>query len=190
MQIPSMLYGTPGRAMSRARKKLRDIVKRNAEFENEDFGPFIDTSEVDGLLIVEPEPIQLPGEHFHCYALSVALVEIGSASEMLARLDAWMRWSLLEPWRYLGVVEQHTTTALVRNQSLLMPYVDAAVHFWPILKAEGERYGSALVQPKDVWAVMHNLWYSLANLGIPANQLQSEPVGGPADFLVQLKAQS
>lgn len=185
MKIPSMLYGRAAVVKSRAKKKLKGIAEKGA-FEELDCGPCLDTAEVTGLLLVAPERFQLPDEHFHCYALTLAIFDLVPGSRMLATMDAWMTWSLLEPWRLLGAAEQHTMNALHENRSLLKPYVEAAVRFWPALKAEGKQYGPFMEEPKDVWAVMGNLKYALANLGIDQKELREEPPGGPAEFLARI----
>jgi hypothetical protein len=184
MKIPGMLYGQTGIVKSRAKRTLKEIGTR--DFQHLDCGPLLDTREVSGLLLVEPERIQSPGEHFHCYALTVAMFDLVPASEMLATMDGWMKWSFAEAWRFLGVADQHTTTALYKNPALLVPYVDAAIRFWSELKAEGNRYGPFVNEPKDAWSAMKNLKYSLANLGIAADDLEAEPRGGPAAFLARI----
>jgi hypothetical protein len=180
-----MLYGRAEVVKSRAKKKLKEIVEGRA-FEDLDCEPFLDTGEVTGLLLVEPEHIQLQGEYFHCYALTLAIFDLVPASQMLATMDVWMKWSLSEAWRFLGAVDQHTTNALHENHALLIPYVETAVRFWPELKSEGKRYGPFVNEPKEVWGIMNNLKYSLANLGIAVSELQAEPPCGPAEFLAQI----
>jgi hypothetical protein len=185
MKIPSMLHGRAAAVNSRARKKAKEIVQKNTF--DVDFGPLLDTAEVPGLLLLGPENhYPLPGEQYHCYALTLALTDLGSPSEMLSRVDAWVRWSLSEPWRLLGVADQDSVSALDRDHSLLQPYVEAAVRFWPVLKAEGNSYGPFVNEPGGVWKHMRNLRFALANLGIPADRLQTEPPDGPAAFLEQI----
>ncbi len=187
MKIPSMLYGRPGAVKSRAKKKVREVVAAR-EFERLDCGPFVDTNDVEGLLLVRSERFQAPGEHFHCYALTSAIFDLVSASEMFATMDAWMKWSLLDAWRFLGVLDDLTTNALNQNRSLLFPYVEAAVRFWPEFKMEGRRYGPTLDQPMGAWDVMRNLKYALANLGLTADELRAEPPDGPAVLVARLNA--
>jgi hypothetical protein len=186
MKLPSMLYGRAGATKSRAKKKLKEIVEKRA-FDQLDCGPMLDTCEVSGLLLAEPEHIQLPGDHFHCYALTLGVFDLVPASEMFATMAAWLKWSLLEPWRFLGVVDQHSRNALRENHELLVPYVEAAVQYWPELKSEGKRYGPFVNEPQDIWGVVDNLKYALANLGIPVDDLQAEPPGGPGVFLTRIK---
>jgi hypothetical protein len=186
MKLPSMLYGRAGAVKSRAKKKLKEIVEKRT-FDDLDCGPLLDTSEVSGLLLVEPERIQSPGEHFHCYALTLAVFDLVPASEMFSTMAAWIKWSLLEPWRFLGVVEQHSVTALAEKRELLFPYVEAAARFWPELRREGKRYGPFVNEPQEVWGVMDNLKYALANLGIANDDLQVEPPGGPTEFLTRIQ---
>jgi hypothetical protein len=185
MKIPGMLHGRAGAVKSRAKKKLREVVATR-EFDRLDYGPLVDTKDVEGLLLVEGERFQMPGEHFHCYALTESIFDLVPASEMLVTMDAWMRWSLAEAWRFLGAVGQLTTGALHEDRSLLIPYVEAGVRFWPELSSEGKRYGPTLDQLKDAWEVAVNLKYALANLGIPSSELRTEPPGGPAVFLTRL----
>ena len=169
---------------------LKGVVEKGA-FDNLEYGPFLDTEEVTGLLLVSPESFQLPGQHFHCYALTLGPFR-SRAGATRARVtsichDERMRQVVaLEPWRFLGIVEQNTTSVLNRDRSLLKPYVEAAVRYWPVLKAEGRRYGPFINEPEAVWQLMDNLKYSLANLGIAGSELQAEPLGGPAEFLARI----
>jgi hypothetical protein len=185
MKIPSMLYGRPSVVKSRAKKKILEVV-HSCDFEHLDCGPMLETHDTTGLLLVQPEPIQNPGEHFHCYALTVAIVDFVDGPQMLATMDAWLKWSLADAWRFLGVMHQHSTNALDKNRALLVPYVEAAVRFWPQLKSEGERFGPSANRADGAWLAMRNLKFCLANLGIPAPELRAEPPGGPADFLERI----
>jgi hypothetical protein len=186
MKIPSMLYGRAAAVKSKAKKTLEAVIATR-EFDRLDCGPFIETKDTEGLLLVQPERFQLPGKHFHCYALTWAIYELIPASEVFATMDAWMRWSLSDAWRLLGALDDRTANALNRERSLLVPYVEAVVRFWPELKAEGKRYGPSLGEPEDVWQVMHNLKFALANLGVPAEQLRTEPPEGPVAFCAELE---
>lgn len=185
MKMPSMLYGRASVVKSRARKKLAAVV-RTCDFEHLDCGPMLETRDTGGLLLVEPEDRQSPGEHFHCYALTIAIMDMLEGPQMFAAMDAWMKWSLEEAWRFLGVMEQDSTNTLAKNSALLVPYVEAAVRFWPLLKSEGERFGPGVNRAEGAWYAMRNLKYCLANLGIPAHELRAEPPGGPADFLQRI----
>jgi len=185
MKIPSMLYGRASAVKSRAKKKMAEVV-HTCDFEHLDCGPMLETRDATGLLLLQPERMQTPGEHFHCYALTVALVELVDGSRMLATMDAWMKWSLAEAWRFLGVTDQHSTGGLDDNRALLIPYVEAATRFWPQLVAEGNRFGPRVNGPVGAWNMMDNLCFALANLGIPVPELWTEPPGGPADFLARI----
>jgi hypothetical protein len=185
MMIPSMLYGRASAVRSRAKKKLAEVLE-TCDFEHLDCGPMLETHDVTGLLLLQPERIQTPGEHFHCYALTVAIVDLVDGSRMLATMDAWMKWSLAEAWRFLGVTDQYSTGPLDDNRSLLTPYVEAAVRFWPQLNSEGDRFGPMVNGPTGAWNMMDNLCFALANLGIPLTELRADPPGGPADFLERI----
>ena len=185
MKIPSMLYGRASAVKSRAKKKMAEVVHA-CDFERLDWGPMLETRDATGLLLTRSERIQLPGEHFHCEALTEAVLELAEWPRKLSTMEAWVRWSLADSWRFLGVVEHLVTPTLEKNRTLLVPYVDAAVRFWPQLKSEGERFGPFVNCPVGAWEIMRNLKFCLANLGIPGPELRAEPPGGPADFLERI----
>ena len=185
MKIPSMLYGRASAVKSRAKKKMAEVV-HSCDFERLDCGPMLETQDSTGLLWLRSERMQQAGEHFHCYALTSAIGELVDGPRMFATMDAWMRWSLAEPWRFLGVTDELSVGALSRSRALLVSYVEVAVRFWPHLKSEGNRFGPFVNGPLGAWELMWNLKFCLANLGIPGPELTAEPPGGPADFLERI----
>jgi len=151
-----------------------------------DPGALIDTSTVPGLLLVDEGQIayQPNQEDFHCYALSLAIFEAVPVTDVHRVTDAWVKNSLAEPWRFLGVQATEMTGTMGRNRSLLRPYAEAGAHMWPAFVAEGNRFGPFVNQAHDAWYIMRGLHYALANLGIPNADLNRPlPPGGLAELL-------
>ena len=78
MKIPKVLYGSLSLVQSRC-SKLAKQVMASGDFETFDPGPFVDTSEVAGILYLR-ECRGIPGgeKDFHCEALTMALMSLAS----------------------------------------------------------------------------------------------------------------
>ena len=185
MKIPSMFFGSSATVASRARKIAKRLLETR-DFDSFDPGLFVDTAEQPGILLLRRDRLWPKVEAFHCYALSHQLAELAGHSDLPEVMEAWMLWSFREDWRFLGALGEDTSGVLWRNSALLRPFVDTAVEYWPVLTAEGRRYGPFINEPVHVWTESVNLWYALGNLGIAGGELSAVPPGGPADFLSRI----
>ncbi len=100
----------------------------------------------------------------------------------------FVSWSLKEPWRFLGILGQLSTTALERNPLLWNPFLRAAVQFWPIFSAAGPRYSMGSSHGKDLWQLPTNLRFVLAGCGVSTRSLPNLPAGGLAELVMPLLA--
>lgn len=55
MKIPSLFHGTAAQVTARVRKLAKELVQ-SRDFGGYDPGPFLDTREVDGLILVIDDP--------------------------------------------------------------------------------------------------------------------------------------
>ena len=182
MQIPKILYGRAGEVTSRARKATKDLGS-TLDFDSFDPGEFVDTSKLPGVLLLSSGRHQVPGDHFHCYALSLAIEEQCDVSELLEVMTKWMHWSFGEIWRFIAILGNDTRFVLSRNPALLRPYLSAASKYWDVLNAEGRRYGPFINEPGTVSEHWWNLMFTVANLGMPNNEVGPALEAGPAEFL-------
>jgi hypothetical protein len=186
MKVPKMFYGRAGAAKSRARKATKGL-SATLDFDSFDPGDFVDTATLPGALMLSSERHQEPGEHFHCYVLSVAVEERCDVDELLEVMTKWMRWSFEELWRFTGVLGTDTTFVLSRNPELRRPYVKAAAKYWEELNAEGRRYGPFIDEPGSVCEQWWNLSFTIANLGVPNDEVLPAMEAGPTEFLRRIE---
>jgi hypothetical protein len=183
MKIPSILHGRPRAVLSRCRKLAKQIVSAGT-FDAFDPGPYMDTSTAPGILFTEADSLWGNGENFQCWALTFAVEELAPEGEGYFPFQgSWLRSSLNEPWRYLGAMEGTLTPVLGKDRSLLRPFAEAGVRYWPILSGEGSRFGPYGDAPEGAWSVLRVLKYALANLGAPPEMLYAAPKGGPGAVL-------
>ncbi|HKO53849.1 MAG TPA: hypothetical protein VJV79_39350 [Polyangiaceae bacterium] len=186
MKIPALLYGRAAAVRTRARKFAKKLLM-SRDFESFDPGEFLETTTSGGILLMSPEHIVSSQDNFHCYALSLAIFELANIEEVAPVMRQWMLASWSEGWRFAGVVGEITAgQPLDLDRTLLRPFAEAAVRHWPALSAEGDRFGPYINAPESLRKHSCNLWFALANLGIPSSDLRVMPSGGPADYLKRI----
>jgi hypothetical protein len=192
MQVPQFLFGTYAEVMARSKKRA---VAASKGIFHDDPGSMLDTRSQRGLLLLDgPIPGYSKENHFHCFAVTKAIGSLRiDQAQFISTRDAWLKWSLTEPWRFLGVLGQDSKADLRRNRGLWQPYLQAAVDFWPLLSSEGERYCLSAPTPKDLWNLPTNIRGVLVSLGLPKEKTtgwrpQPLPPGGLAELAKDLLA--
>lgn len=152
MRIPAFLHGKYADVKRACRKRARAIW-RGAPLDSVEEGPWLDSHATEGLLVIDgPFPLVGGAAHFHLFAMQNALGDLcPSFPERLEMEARWLSWSLEEPWRFLGILNQGSTIAFERNPLLWNPFLRAAVQFWPVFAAEGPRYSNGLNHGEELW---------------------------------------
>jgi hypothetical protein len=182
MNIPTFLYGPYSEVKKRCAQKATEL-RNGAPFERLT-SDFLDTSNVSGTLVLEG-PVQRfsSGANFCCFALTVAIsdeiIQGHMSQEFWEKLhDAGLRY----PWVFLGLLGQHSAAFLHRSPSWHLPFLRAAVEFWPVLAAEGARYSFGR-EPTDLWSLPTNIRFVLARLGLPIDRLKDPLPQGELSIL-------
>jgi hypothetical protein len=181
MQIPSEFYGRSADVKSNA-KKIAKVMARTRNFDS--FAPtsFIEVEAVDGLIFVDREHYPTGENHFHCYALAVALAAAVPLAERSQFLTDWLLSCLADEWRFVFTIGRDATLSLLyRDESVQRKYVDAGIRFWPALNALGKRFAPIDDYPVGIWNKWSSMWYALQQLGVPAS-IRELPPGGPAEL--------
>jgi hypothetical protein len=183
MKIPEFLYGRQRAVMSYCKTIAKKVIAEGPDVL--DPGPMIDTSTSGGLILLDKDASVAGQDNFHCFALSLAIAQEVSHETWLRVTGDWLRWSFEEPWRFLCAYTRDAAYFLHRHESLVKPYVETALEFWPILFAEGRRYGPCWNdEPCDAWEVNSGLKFALARLGVSTQDLLGRlPASGPAGLL-------
>ena len=183
MNIPSFLYGPYSKVKSVCRRKAKEL-KRGASFADLPAGQWLDTASMPGAIVVDgpSRSFSHQTEQFCCFALAVAIRrewDVTSLDELLdSILVPYHEAAMLEPWLFLGVLGQNTRVLLDQRPEWLVPFARAAVKFWPLLAAEGERYTQS-VEQEDLWRLNTNIKFALARLGVTTEKLLAPlPPGG------------
>jgi hypothetical protein len=184
MKIPSMFYGRASQVMSRARKAARNLVRTRA-FDAFDPGSFVDTTEVDGLILVDFELAPSDRNHFHCYTFAEALADAATASERRQLMKDWLLWSLPEEWRFACALAGRANVALLsREPALARTYVEAAIHHWPAFSSLGPRFGPTIDgNGQELLNGWFTLYYALGVLGLSNSDMMVSPRRTPAELL-------
>jgi hypothetical protein len=180
MMMPAFLYGPWSDVKTKSRAKLRDL-KRGVPVEELPAGEWIDTTAASGMLVLEgPWRGLPPGAHFHCFALTKALLEDptrdrSSNAPWLPLYEAGLKW----PWALLGLLGQQNAVFFDPDPARWKPFLRAAVEFWPVLSSEGERYTKGSATPQGLWALHTNIKFVLARIGAGIDELKGPlPAGG------------
>ena len=182
MKIPSLFYGKAGQATSRVRKLAKSLLQTR-EFGSYDPGPFLDTKEVSGLVLIHEEFEPSSEQHFHCYALSEYIVELSPQNLIRANLREWLDASLESEWRFLCTLGGALMHALRDgNEGLARRYVEAAVNHWPAMALEIERFGP-LLEGQTLLQHWHTLGAALGVLGVSARERIAVPALTPQALL-------
>jgi hypothetical protein len=150
-------------------------------------GSMIDTTEVPGLLVLNgPSPLIGGASHFQCYLplleVEKALIEERLSPDVGKKI---FEESLQTAWGTLGLLSP-ANVMWVASPERYKPLLNAAIQFWDMLYAEGDRYSVGLETGQDLWSIHTNLKYVLANMGIsPAILKAPLPMGG-LEALIQL----
>lgn len=185
MQLPAIQYGN----WKTVKKRMARVVtqlKRGADL--------VEVMTADGVLDTEKHPGMLvmhgirqgPDSNFHCFmpwrTLWDAVVDEAQPSVPSPIEDAVFAASLAVPWGVLGLLSSDNQPWLI-PASRHRPLLAAALEVWPELDAVGPRYYWA-VQGERLWSLPNNLHFVLANLGVPAAQLDAPlPPEGPRALL-------
>jgi hypothetical protein len=183
MMIPTFLHGPYSRVKGECRRKAKEL-KRGANFADLPAEQWLDTASASGAIVLEGPARGFPHQedHFCCFGLAVAISaewrDLGWADERDTILLSYHEAALHEPWLFLGLLGQHSTSFLDQRPEWLEPFVRAAVKFWPMFVVEGARYTMGL-PPKDLWRLPTNISFALARLGIPQEKFKAPlPPGG------------
>lgn len=181
MKIPRLFYGPRAQVVPRVRKLARGLLK-SRDWRSFDPGPFLDTAEVDGQVLVD-RPVVLGDPHFHCYALSEELAGISEQDQLRQNVHEWLMGSLDEDWRFMCTLGGASRLGLdTYDPRFSRRYVEAAIRYWPIMAPLHERFHNVL-QPTSVL----NCWYTLIIafdiLGLPAREQLRQPNREPAALL-------
>ena len=183
MKIPTFFYGPYSKVKSECRRKAKEL-KRGASFADLSAGQWLDTAFVQGAIVLDGPVRGFPAqeEHFCCFALSIAISDEWKKVDWAEQRDTiWTTYheaAMLDPWLFLGLLCQYSSSFLDQRPDWLEPFARVAVRFWPILAAEGARYtkGSA---PIELWNLHTNIKFALARLGVSTEKLLAPlPPGG------------
>jgi hypothetical protein len=189
VQLPAIQYGD-WKTVKKRMARVATQLKRGADL--------VDVMTADGMLDTEATPGVLamfgivpgPVPSFHCFmpwrTLWHDLYELREKSGDLVTPpsieDAIFRSSLRASWGVLGLMA-HDSQPWLYPKSRHRLLLHAALEVWPELDAVGERYAVGST-PRRLWSVPNNLHYVMANLGVPAAELNAPlPPEGPRALL-------
>jgi hypothetical protein len=195
MRIPEIFFGR-SREVSPKMKVLAREVAASGTPSRLDFGPTIDVRAVgEAAILLEPNKyFDKSGRQFHSYAFFSAVAMLyaeGKLSE--AVLDESFSWSLLEPWRFLGVVGATVGAFFslsTQKAGWRAPYLRSALQSWDTLDEVGARYaaiGAALV---PFWQVPNSIHIALRLEGFPMDPNPTSTPERTRELLVQWLSRS
>jgi len=190
MRIPAFLHGKYADVKKACRKRARAIW-RGASLDSIEEGPWLDSQTTEGLLVLNgPFPLVGGKAHFHLFALETALSDLCPSFAARREMEAqWLSWSVQEPWRLLGIMNQGSRVALGRNPLVWSPFLRAAVQFWSVFDAEAPRYSYGSDHGEKLWQLPTCLQYVLARRGVSTPTLNAPlPAGGLAELVMPLLA--
>jgi hypothetical protein len=185
MKIPSFLYGQYSKVKIECRRKAKEL-KRGAAFEDLPAGQWTDTANAPGDIVLDgpSRAISYQGEQFCCFGLIIAIRNEWKDAEWTEFRDTilatYHKAAMREPWIFLGLLGQLSSSFLDQRPEWLDPFARGAVKHWPLLEAEGARYTKG-VGPRELWNLPTNIKFALARLGVPVEKLLAPlPPGGLA----------
>lgn len=183
MKIPEFLYGKSTAVMAQCRKRVEDVA-RGVRWEEVAGDSWIETHEKPGVLVLEGPVARFARiDSYCCFGLGVAVLD-GWAKKRLTD-EVWeslYEAGLKHSWLFLTLLGQHGCGFLHNNRDWLRPFLRAAVGFWPMLDAEGERYTFGRA-PSGIWQLPTTIGFALARLGVAQERINSPlPAGGLAEL--------
>jgi hypothetical protein len=174
LYIPEFLYGNY-RSVKRSSQRLVASLQRGDSWDKTvETSNQLDTATTPGLLILHgPSPLVGGQLHFHCYVLHSLIREAFLDKRLPSDVEERVfQISLQHTWAFLGLLSEPNLGFLypeARHKSFLA----AALRYWKMLEAEGQRYSDGRDWGMDVWFAQSNLSYVLVHLGVPSKQVQT-----------------
>ena len=135
-----------------------------------DPGPFPDTKEVSGQILVASDSLRSSEQHFHCsYLLSESIAEVSSQAEIRTNLHDWLVTSLDVEWRFLCTLGGFSWIGLRGfDAAFARRYVGAAIRHWPAVVEELHRFEPMFMEDEEVRYPWYTMFSAFEILGLSA----------------------
>jgi hypothetical protein len=184
MQFPAAFYGQFKEVKPRAGKIVTQLKRGTAWPEAALANGMVDSGAVPGLFVLNgPSPLLGGDPHFQCF---LALFSVRQAS-FDGRLPSEMEdevfaQALVSAWGTLSALAPANVGWI--SPERFRPVLLAALKFWDVFEAEGDRYTVGSNTGQSLWAVPNNVKYVLSNMGVGTPDLKAPlPPRGLAGLL-------
>jgi hypothetical protein len=172
MILPKIIYGIYSEVNKEVRKAVNRILKGAPLEEVLGSQDWMDTTEAEGLCIMQgPNPLLGGSPHYQIWLpwsqiLNASLKEKISLKQEQEIFDVSLKYS----WSVLGLLAQGNQFWLAPPHRH-RPFLDGVIKFWVQYQAVGPRFTTGLNTGAELWAIPNTLKYVLANIGVPAEKL-------------------
>jgi hypothetical protein len=173
MLIPEMFYGTYAIVKKRTNKAIRDIIA-GASLENAlKLENMLDTDEKSGIFYMrQPSKGFEEGLNFHLLPFVFYLYEAYLDGKITSeREDEIYRKLLQTPWGIFALLSRYNAQLWLREKNRFRSYVDAVFPYVSEFSMLGDRFETTGNSPESFWKQADGLYYALANLGVPNENL-------------------
>jgi hypothetical protein len=183
MKIPSIFYGKAGEVRKNLGKTVRDLIV-SRDFGHFDPGPFLDTREVTGEILVTREHWPSVTPQFHCYLLPIMLQDRVDPGEHRSLTHDWLMASLDEQWRFICTLNGDAHYGFGPDPKVgARRYAEAAIRHWPSMEPEQYRFGPKVDVSDGVLDMWITLFAAIDTLGLPPMERDQARRKGPAVLL-------
>jgi hypothetical protein len=189
MLIPAMLYGTYPEVRKRVRKAVNQILKGESLASVLETDKMLDTSNTPGIIYLEPPMKHFEkGENFHAFPVG-DLVRDPYFDKKYSdeREEQLYQELLMTSWGILTLTPRPNAQLWLRPKNRYPSFLKAALGFLSEFNAIGDRFETTSDIPRSFWEYPHGLFYALANLGVPTeeiHQIQEERKIPPLETLI------
>jgi hypothetical protein len=178
MLFPEFEYGIYKDVLAGCRKKVT-ALSRGKTWEEVTSGSRVDTHTLPGLIVLHgPSPLLGGTPQFHAFTLLMVIEDAFYKGRLQAPvIESIFERSLGSTWSLVGLLAERNMM-WVYPESRRKPLLDACLHFWDELVAEGARYTSGSTTGATLWDLHSNLKMILSNLGVPTPVLNAPLPGG------------
>jgi len=189
VKIPAIFYGTSGEVSSRVVKLVKQLLSAR-NFASYEPGPFLDTADIHGDMLVSREHGPSLAAQFHCYLLPTILESRAPIAARAAVMHEWLMGSLEEEWRFLCTLGGDCHAGFGINKVAgARRYAEAAVRHWPALAAEQYRFGPKVDDSDGLLNMWVTLFAAIDALGVPFDE-RVKAMGRDPQFLLDLADRS